>query len=108
MTRLIVIAAAGLLSACGQPEVCDDAPTVTWDNFGRGFTTQNCQACHASESVDRNGAPPDITFDSEEALLEHIDLVLDEATGDSPTMPPQGGVEEDDRYRLEVMLRCGG
>jgi hypothetical protein len=36
------------------------------------------------------------------------DLILGVAVGQEPTMPPRGGVDEEDRYLLEVWLTCGG
>jgi uncharacterized membrane protein len=88
------------------PAICVDAPVTTWDNFGSGFTTESCQACHSSTSAARNGAPEDVTFDTEADVALHVDLMLDRATGEAPTMPPQGGVTEDDRQLLEIWLRC--
>jgi uncharacterized membrane protein len=85
---------------------CDDAPVTTWENFGAGFVTENCQACHASTTHERFGAPADVTFDTEEETLAWADLVLARVAGDSPTMPPQGGVVEDDRYRVRIWLGC--
>lgn len=91
-----------------QPEICADAPLVTWANFGRGFITQHCQACHASTTLDRHDAPEEITFDTEEQVWALADRILARAVGEAPTMPPQGGVADDDLYLLEVWLTCGG
>lgn len=88
-------------SACG-----DDTPVVTWETFGEGFVTTYCQGCHAESAVDRHGAPEDIVFDSEEDVLWVADLVLDVATGDVPSMPPNGGPQEEQRERLTVWLSC--
>ena len=88
------------------PALCDDAPTVTWDNFGEGFVIEACQACHASTALDRHDAPPTIVFDTEDQVRLLEDLVLEVATGEAPTMPPQGGVSDEDRYLLEVWLTC--
>ena len=54
--------------------ICDavDGP-VTWDNFGRGFTTQYCQSCHASSSADRKDAPEAVVFDTEDDVFAHAD-----------------------------------
>ncbi len=88
---------------------CADAPLpTTWDNFGRSFVTQHCQPCHASTSLDRQYAPAEVTFDTEEQSWAWADRILARAAADDATMPPQGGVEEDDRYLLEVWLTCGG
>ncbi len=101
-----------LMVACGEAEdtadtgFCADAPVLTWDNFGDGFMTQHCQSCHASGSPSRQDAPEDITFDTEEQTLALADRILARATGDSATMPPEGGVHEDDRLKLEWWLSC--
>lgn len=87
------------------PSLCDDAPVVTWENFGSGFTTESCQACHASTATDRQGAPEAVVFDTEEDVLAHADSILGRVI-DTMDMPPQGGVTEDDRYLVEVWLSC--
>lgn len=95
-------------AATGEPPICDEAPITTWDNFGAGFVTQHCQACHASTSLHRHGAPAEVTFDDEEQVWTWADRILVRSAGDDADMPPQGGVHADDRYRLEVWLTCGG
>lgn len=102
-----------LLVGCGGDEAstdpaCADAPITTYDNFGAGFLTESCLACHASTAPDRHGAPEDVVFDTEEQVWALSDRILAVATGDDPTMPPEGGVTDEDRARLEVWLRCGG
>lgn len=92
----------------GAPAPCDDAPVTTWDNFAEGFLREACQGCHAAAAPDRHDAPAEVTFDTEEDALRWADEILATAASDTPTMPPRGGVEPDDRYRLGVWLRCGG
>lgn len=99
-----------LLACTGKVEdsdFCTDAPTATWETFGDGFVTQNCQACHASTQTDREGAPEDVTFDTADQVWALKDRVLERAAVEPPTMPPLGGTTEDDRYLLEVWLTCG-
>ncbi len=106
---LIALAACDGGEGDATPDpLCDGAPVTTWDNFAAGFVTQNCQGCHAASAPDRHDAPVDVTFDTEEEALRWADRVLATATGDEPSMPPRGGVSDDDRYRLEVWLSCGG
>jgi hypothetical protein len=108
-----------LLAACGGgdapadgedtadlPAICEDAPVVTWDNFGAGFVKESCQPCHASTAAERHDAPDTVVFDTEHDVQLWSAQILDIATGESPTMPPQGGVSDDDRYLLEVWLTC--
>ena len=103
---LLLLACAGGPTETGA-DPCADEPSVSWESFGAGFVTENCQVCHASTSPDRHDAPDDVTFDTAADVWAHQDQVLASATGDSPTMPPLGGVSEDDRHKLEVWLSCG-
>jgi uncharacterized membrane protein len=91
---------------CAPDTICHDAPVVKWANFGQGFVAEACQSCHASAAPDRQEAPADVTFDSHDQLLDWLDLVVERAAADPPTMPPSGGVSDDDRYRLRVWLLC--
>ena len=86
-------------------EFCDDAPLVSWENFGNGLVVERCQSCHASTTENRNGAPVDIHFDTEEATLSHAERILLRVV-EEQTMPPQGGIEGDDLERIELWLRC--
>jgi len=86
---------------------CGQAPVLTWDNFGRGFVIENCQACHASTAPERQGAPEGVVFDTEEDAWRWSERILVRAARDAD-MPPQGGVDADDRRRLELWLGCGG
>jgi uncharacterized membrane protein len=86
-------------------DLCANAPVVTWENFGAGFVTQNCQACHAASAPERQGAPSDVVFDTEDDVLERSAGVLGRVV-DRGDMPPQGGLTDDDRYLTEVWLTC--
>ncbi len=87
-------------------DFCEDAPVVTWNNFGQGFITEACQGCHASNTPDRYGAPETVVFDTVEVTWQQADRVLARATGDYPTMPPLGGTLQSDVQKLEYWLRC--
>ncbi|MBM4392256.1 MAG: hypothetical protein FJ090_14140 [Deltaproteobacteria bacterium] len=86
---------------------CADAAVVDWDNFGQGFLLMACQGCHASTTPERYGAPDDVTFDTVEQAWDRASDILRVAAGETPTMPPRGGVEDDDRVRLVWWLSCG-
>lgn len=90
----------------GVPTWCEDAPVVTWNSFGEGFVTEHCQACHASTTGDRNGAPDDVVFDTQGDAIAHADRILARAAGAEPSMPPRGGVPDDDKQKLEIWLQC--
>ncbi|MEQ1569956.1 MAG: hypothetical protein ABMA64_30260 [Myxococcota bacterium] len=113
------VPAAMAMAACGgadeqpdtgavddRPAICVDAPGVGWDNFGSGFVTQYCDACHAAGVADRHGAPAEVTFDDEDQVWAWADRIVVRSVGVEATMPPQGGVDEDERYLLEVWLTC--
>ena len=85
--------------------ICADAPVVTWENFGNGFVNERCQSCHASTSLARYGAPESITFDTKEETLALQDRILDRVV-DSESMPPEGGVTDDDLELLQLWLVC--
>lgn len=94
-------------SAADSADACADAPALTWESFGQGFLTQQCQTCHASTAPDRHGAPADVHFDTVDDAWHFSAAILGTAAGDTPTMPPEGGPSADDRQRLEWWLRCG-
>ena len=99
------------LTACGAGEdtatlLCQDAPWLTWENFGAGFVAQHCQSCHASTSLDRHEAPEEVVFDTQEHVQQWRELVLAVAGNAEPIMPPMGGVSFDDRRRLQIWLLC--
>ena len=97
----------GCATAADSAETCADAPVLTYDNFGRGFLTQNCQPCHSAETMDRHGADPSVTFDSYDDVVAEWDAIARVATGADPVMPPSGGVLDEDREKLSIWLTCG-
>jgi uncharacterized membrane protein len=90
----------------GGASICDDAALVTYENFGQGFMTENCQACHASTAPDRYDAPEEVFFDTKADAWYWRDRILARSAGDDASMPPNGGVDEDDRTRLRWWLEC--
>lgn len=89
------------------PDFCDDAPTLSWNNFGQGFIREACQGCHATGVPNRYGAPESVVFDSVELTWAQADRVLARASGEYPSMPPLGGTHASDRAKLEYWLLCG-
>jgi mono/diheme cytochrome c family protein len=85
---------------------CAGVPLVTYNSFGEGFMTENCQGCHASTAADRYGAPESVTFDTVEEVWTWRDRILARSAGEDATMPPAGGVSKDDRTKLEWWLLC--
>lgn len=115
MTWLLLLACSGEgdTAAADDTGLCGTAPIVTWETFGAGFVTENCQTCHASTAPNRYDAPEEVTFDTvdrvwalrDRVLARVVEAVEDEDTG-TTLMPPMGGTSEDDRYLLEVWLSC--
>ncbi|MCP4809317.1 MAG: hypothetical protein GY884_28610 [Proteobacteria bacterium] len=87
-------------------DMCTDAPVLRWTNFGESFMTHTCQGCHASTAANRYGAPEEHTFDTVDEVWTQRNWILGVATGEDPSMPPEGGVSADDRKRLELWLLC--
>ena len=84
---------------------CDEEQEVTWDAFADGFFRSRCQACHASTSPDRRGAPDGVAFDDEAATRGQGERVRARVLVE-PTMPPGGGLSESERALLDVWLSC--
>ncbi|MEN0066956.1 MAG: hypothetical protein AAGA48_32795 [Myxococcota bacterium] len=99
----------GCLLGCdgeAPASACDSGVRQTWETFGQGFMTSQCQGCHASTTPDRFGAPESVVFDTEEDVITFAERILDRATGPDADMPPAGGPTKDDRERLERWIRC--
>ena len=86
-------------------EFCATAPDVTWNNWTNSLIITHCQGCHAQGSPNRYGAPESIHFDDEMATIDLADRVWIRVI-EEETMPPAGGILNDDLYLLEVWLRC--
>ena len=83
-----------------------DCDTVSYVNVGEPFMTQYCIGCHGLLSSNRQGAPTDVTLDSMDEILAHLDTIRDEIA--SETMPPSGGVTEDSIELVIQWLDCEG
>ena len=97
-----------LISCSSQENIedfCDDV-VVTYESFGRGFLIENCQSCHASTTLDRNGAPFDVVFDEREQVEEYLDDIYRVILSENASMPPNGGITEDDLLFLSQWLIC--
>ena len=106
-----------LLVACGEPEptppeesepapLCETGLDVTWDGWAAGFMLSQCQPCHASETPNRYGAPVSVTFDTLEDCRAQGGAIED-AVLTRASMPPAGGITDDERALLARWLDCG-
>ena len=77
----------------------------TWAGFGEAFFAGRCASCHAASAPERFGAPESVTFDSEEEVLLQLGAVRRVILYDA-SMPPGGGLHEDELARVELYLDC--
>ena len=84
---------------------CEPTLAVTWDNFGHSFVLTHCQGCHASAATDRFGAPESVSFDDEAETLAQAQAIWD-AVLTRGSMPPAGGLTDDERTLVEQWLLC--
>lgn len=83
--------------------VCDDPPL--YKDWVEGFLKGKCQPCHAANTPNRYGAPENVYFDSEEASLFWIEAI-ERTTLEWESMPPSGGVTDDEKELLKLWLDC--
>jgi len=106
MRGLAVVAL--LLGACmPQEEVaCVHDPALTYDNFGKGFSTQFCTGCHSSlvPEEHRMEAPDDYNFDTYEGILLWADKI--EPVVAAGEMPPGGGTTESEKAQFAEWMAC--
>lgn len=110
-----------LLLACGSPEpapisdtgaadtatatFCAEHPPVSWADFGEGFFTTWCQACHSQTTAERNGAPEALNFDTIDDIRLYSDLIT-RTVLDEGSMPVGGGLSETELLMVEILLAC--
>jgi hypothetical protein len=116
MRNAWLLAMSLALCACG-PETLDQracpppdpsrAP-LTYDDFGKPFLDQWCNTCHGSASSNRNGAPPNITFDTEDDVAHWKSRIFALAADDNTSMPLGSAIpSSDERHQLGDWLACG-
>lgn len=100
-----------LLCACAGPAADTAACTpdeaalgLGWGSWAQGFFTGYCAPCHGE--VPAYGAPEDLRLDTEDEVRRWEDRVRERVL-QTQTMPPAGGVTEEDRALLEAWLDCG-
>ena len=82
---------------------CVDGPS--YDGFMEGFLIGKCQPCHASNAPNRFGAPESVHFDTRQKAVEQVEAIRRTVLV-AESMPPSGGVTEDERALLEEWLDC--
>jgi len=104
-----------LLLACGDkntdtastsvPEWCADEIDVNYENFGEGFLLTHCQGCHSSSAPNRFGAPESVIFDTSDEVDVWRDSIYRVIFTDE-SMPPAGGITDDELTLVEIWLGC--
>ncbi|MFT5687152.1 MAG: putative membrane protein [Myxococcota bacterium] len=87
------------------PEWCAEEVDVTYDNFGEGFLLTHCQGCHAQETPNRFGAPESVYFDTRAEVDVWRDTIYRVVFTDL-TMPPAGGITDDELSLADIWLQC--
>jgi len=85
---------------------CTDAPGVTWESWGEGFFMTWCQPCHSATTLERNGAPEGVDFDTEANIVFWAESIR-RTVLEQGSMPIGGGLSKDDAVLLEALLDCG-
>ena len=91
-----------LLLGCLGPE-CNDAPT--YNDWMEGFLRSKCQSCHSSEALYRYNAPENIHFDSYREAVDQLEIIRSSVL-ERESMPPGGGLSEEDKSLLAQWLDC--
>lgn len=82
--------------------------TLTYTNFGAGFMQSYCQSCHGSNATNREGAPGEFIFDTQEQIIRHKDRIFVRSAAENDSMPP--GPDDpplSERTKLAEWLACG-
>jgi uncharacterized membrane protein len=112
---LAVFGAVVLTTACSaaneslSQRACPAGGTpLTYENFGAEFFAQWCESCHAASSTNRNGAPPNVTFDTQAEVIQWKDRIYARAADDNTSMPlGPNGPDTTTRFQLGDWLACG-
>jgi uncharacterized membrane protein len=116
LSRVVVVVVVVVVvgPACSPTETLDDAvcppagTTLSYSNFGEPFLAVHCQTCHASNELDRRGAPTGFSFDTRAEVLEHADRIYARAAASNTSMPPgPDDPSEAERLMLAEWLACG-
>lgn len=82
---------------------CIEGPD--YEGFTEGFLLSKCQPCHASNAPNRYGAPESVHFDNRAAAVKQAEAIR-RVVLEAESMPPSGGVTEEERILLEDWLSC--
>lgn len=89
---------------------CPKGTLVSYENFGAGFLSQYCQACHSRKKPekDRAGAPGDVNFDiASDAQFFRVNILARTKLGSAKPMPPNRDIPKHEILILSEWLECG-
>jgi len=106
---LLALAACSASSESLEQRACPPGGTpLTYDDFGAEFFARWCESCHSASSTDRNGAPADVTFDTQAQIVAWKDRIYANAADDNTSMPlGPAGPDSETRHQLGDWLACG-
>jgi hypothetical protein len=91
-----------------EAEECKAGDSPTYDNFAKAFVMTSCLTCHTSSKTtltERLQAPLDINFDTQDEIKAKAHDAYHEVVVEK-SMPVGGGVEQTDRDKFGIWLRC--
>ena len=100
---ILILFTLGCSSGKDTAVDCDEAPT--YDNWAQGFLQSKCQSCHYSNSPNRYGSPNYVSFDDESMTEEWLQDIK-RTVLEQQSMPPSGGVTEEEMVLLHQWLEC--
>ena len=80
--------------------------TKSWPLGLRAIASRMAAPRCASSGDARKGAPIGVDFNTYAGVLEFSDRIGARSLWDTPTMPPGGGPDLEERARLEEWLQC--
>jgi uncharacterized membrane protein len=106
---------AGDTGGLNTGSVCPPASTLTYDTFASTFFSTYCLRCHSVMNVtstERNGAPPDVNFDTHDLIIPlaaRIDRMAAIGPARENRIMPLNGLRptDDERRLLGEWLACG-
>lgn len=103
MFAMIAMAAAGCTASSStgisaSDVVCPTGSTLTYENFGSAFLTDNCLSCHTSKER------PVLTT---QATVQANRSAMISAAVTSARMPAEGDLTVEERQTLGEWLACG-
>ena len=105
--KVVVCESPGKLTVAERP--CPPHSELSYESFGAPFFSNWCQGCHGSArgAGERQGAPPQVSFDDAAAVRAQASAIWRRAADDNATMPPVGGPPPELRVQLGEWLACG-